>query len=85
LWSADDDRILLPFTLQSICTMGQVVRLAQGDLKRQTVYHLPRSRRTAARCWLEAGARWLHVVNLDGAFENPDQANRLLLRDISGG
>jgi phosphoribosylformimino-5-aminoimidazole carboxamide ribotide isomerase len=59
---------------------GQVVRLSQGDLKRQTVYS--RDPGVTARCWLEAGARWLHVVNLDGAFENPDQANRAALRDI---
>jgi cyclase len=59
---------------------GQVVRLAQGDPQRQTVY----SNRPAdaARRWLQAGAQWLHVVNLDGAFEQADQANRQALDEI---
>lgn len=59
---------------------GRVVRLAQGDPERQTVYsHEPGA---AARRWLQAGARWLHVVNLDGAFEQPDQANHRALQEI---
>ena len=60
--------------------LGQVVRLSQGDLKRQTVYGDDPA--STARGWLEAGASWLHVVNLDGAFENPDQANRRALEAI---
>jgi phosphoribosylformimino-5-aminoimidazole carboxamide ribotide isomerase len=60
--------------------LGKVVRLAQGDLERQTVYGDDPA--AAARRWLEAGASWLHVVNLDGAFENPDQANRSALEAI---
>jgi phosphoribosylformimino-5-aminoimidazole carboxamide ribotide isomerase len=59
---------------------GQVVRLIQGDLERQTVYS--REAGTTARLWLEAGARWLHVVDLDGAFEQPNQSNRAALLDI---
>jgi len=59
---------------------GRVVRLRQGDPNRQTVYDdHPES--VAAR-WLDAGARWLHVVNLDGAFETPDAANRRALKRI---
>ena len=45
---------------------GQVVRLKEGDVARLTAYS-DDSAETARR-WLEAGARWLHVVNLDGAF-----------------
>ena len=59
---------------------GQVVRLSQGDPDRQTVYGSEPAE--TARGWLEAGASWLHVVNLDGAFETPDQANLKALRDI---
>ena len=59
---------------------GQVVRLAQGDPTRQTVYGSDPGE--AARRWLEAGARWLHVVNLDGAFEQPDLTNRQALQAI---
>lgn len=59
---------------------GQVVRFVQGDPARQTIYNDDPS--AAARSWLEAGARWLHVVNLDGALEQPDQHNWLALQDI---
>ena len=44
---------------------GQAVRLAQGDFDERTVYR--DSPLEAARAWVEAGARWLHVVDLDGA------------------
>ena len=44
---------------------GQAVRLVQGDFDRSTVYR--DSPLEAARAWVEAGARWLHVVDLDGA------------------
>lgn len=44
---------------------GKAVRLAQGDFAAETVYDTdPLS---AARAWVEGGARWLHVVDLDGA------------------
>lgn len=45
---------------------GQVVRLKEGDPNRQTNYSTDPA--AAARRWIDAGARWLHVVNLDGAF-----------------
>jgi phosphoribosylformimino-5-aminoimidazole carboxamide ribotide isomerase len=44
---------------------GQAVRLAQGDFAERTVYQ--DDPLEAARAWVEAGARWLHVVDLDGA------------------
>lgn len=59
---------------------GQVVRLKEGDPNRQTRYDA--DPRAAARRWIDAGARWLHVVNLDGAFDQPDSANRGALRAI---
>lgn len=44
---------------------GHAVRLRQGDFADETVYDAdPLS---AARAWVEGGARWLHVVDLDGA------------------
>ena len=44
---------------------GQVVRLKQGDYAQETQYaHAPAE--LAAR-YAQAGARWLHVVDLDGA------------------
>ena len=44
---------------------GQVVRLAQGDFDRQTTYDVDPA--DAARSYADAGARWLHIVDLDGA------------------
>ncbi|MGB3270211.1 MAG: 1-(5-phosphoribosyl)-5-[(5-phosphoribosylamino)methylideneamino]imidazole-4-carboxamide isomerase [Rhodanobacter sp.] len=44
---------------------GQVVRLKQGDYAQQTTY--PADPRALARSYADAGARWLHLVDLDGA------------------
>jgi phosphoribosylformimino-5-aminoimidazole carboxamide ribotide isomerase len=44
---------------------GQAVRLVQGDFAEKTIYR--DSPLEAARAWVEAGARFLHVVDLDGA------------------
>ncbi len=61
---------------------GQVVRLAQGDPRRQTVYAADPA--SVARRWVRQGAQWLHVVNLDGAFGQDDAANRAALQAILG-
>ena len=44
---------------------GRVVRLRQGDFARETVYSDDPV--GLARGFADAGARWLHVVDLDGA------------------
>ena len=44
---------------------GQAVRLVQGDFSDSTVYR--DSPLEAARAWVDAGARFLHIVDLDGA------------------
>jgi phosphoribosylformimino-5-aminoimidazole carboxamide ribotide isomerase len=59
---------------------GKVVRLKEGDPERMTAYSDDPAQ--AARRWLEAGARWLHIVNLDGAFGENQAANRDALRAI---
>lgn len=46
---------------------GVVVRLAQGDYGRQTSYDVDPV--STARSFAEAGAEWMHVVDLDGAKE----------------
>jgi len=46
---------------------GRAVRLRQGDFGDETVY--ADDPLAAARAWVEAGARALHVVDLDGARE----------------
>jgi phosphoribosylformimino-5-aminoimidazole carboxamide ribotide isomerase len=45
---------------------GRCVRLTQGEPDDETVYG--EDPVAIARRWMEAGAQWLHVVNLDGAF-----------------
>lgn len=45
---------------------GQVVRLKYGDPHQQTVFEVDPLK--VARRWADAGAAWLHVVNLDGAL-----------------
>jgi phosphoribosylformimino-5-aminoimidazole carboxamide ribotide isomerase len=59
---------------------GKVVRLKEGDPKHMTAYSDDASE--IARRWLGAGASWLHVVNLDGAFGESDHANRSALEAI---
>jgi phosphoribosylformimino-5-aminoimidazole carboxamide ribotide isomerase len=46
---------------------GRCVRLRQGDYERVTVYAADPAEQ--ARAWADQGARWLHVVDLDGAKE----------------
>lgn len=62
---------------------GQVVRLKHGDPNQQTVFESDPLK--VARRWAEAGAAWLHVVNLDGAFGDDAGAaakNRALLKPL---
>ncbi|MFC1911405.1 1-(5-phosphoribosyl)-5-[(5-phosphoribosylamino)methylideneamino]imidazole-4-carboxamide isomerase [Chloroflexota bacterium] len=44
---------------------GRCVRLYQGDYKQETVFDDDPV--TAALTWYSQGARWLHIVDLDGA------------------
>ena len=62
---------------------GKVVRLKEGDPARMTSYSDEPV--GMARRWLCAGARWLHVVNLDGAFGESDSENQFALRSILEG
>ncbi len=45
---------------------GQCVRLVRGDMKSAVVFNEDPGRQ--ARAFAEAGCRWIHVVDLDGAF-----------------
>jgi phosphoribosylformimino-5-aminoimidazole carboxamide ribotide isomerase len=45
---------------------GKCVRLVQGEPGAETVYG--EDPVSIARKWADAGAQWLHIVNLDGAF-----------------
>ncbi|MDX1614239.1 MAG: 1-(5-phosphoribosyl)-5-[(5-phosphoribosylamino)methylideneamino]imidazole-4-carboxamide isomerase [Candidatus Promineifilaceae bacterium] len=59
---------------------GRVVRLAQGDPTRETEYDT-QALAVASR-WREAGATWLHMVNLDGAMGEDDAENRAAMRRL---
>ena len=60
---------------------GRVVRLQHGDPDRQTTFS--DDPLAVARNWVEAGSAWLHVVNLDGAFNEKGAANWSILPQIS--
>lgn len=53
---------------------GKVVRLQEGDPYRQTVFSNEPA--DVAYRFLRNGARWLHVINLDGAFGDTHQARQ---------
>ena len=59
---------------------GAVVRLKQGDPDRETRFSDDPA--ATARDWFEAGATWLHIVNLDGAFGDADTLNRHAIEAI---
>lgn len=59
---------------------GKVVRLKEGDPARMTAYSDDPAE--TAKRWLGVGATWLHVVNLDGAFGESDNANHSALESI---
>ncbi|MEX0867669.1 MAG: HisA/HisF-related TIM barrel protein, partial [Pirellulales bacterium] len=44
---------------------GKCVRLQQGDYQRETIYHDDPA--AMARHWVDHGAQYLHLVDLDGA------------------
>lgn len=56
---------------------GTVVRLAQGDFGRQRAYGDPLE---LAQRYAAAGARWVHVVDLDGARTGSPVNRSLVLR-----
>jgi len=59
---------------------GRVVRLQYGDPNKQTVFGDDPT--AMGQKWLDAGAEWLHVVNLDGAFDEKGAANWAVLPEL---
>ena len=47
---------------------GKVVRLREGDPQQQTVFSDDPI--STAKSWIDQGASWIHMVNLDGAFDS---------------
>jgi 1-(5-phosphoribosyl)-5-[(5-phosphoribosylamino)methylideneamino] imidazole-4-carboxamide isomerase/N-(5'phosphoribosyl)anthranilate isomerase len=60
-------------------TGGQAVRLVQGEAGSETSYGDPLA---AALGWQEAGASWVHLVDLDAAFGRGSNAE--LLAQVTG-
>ncbi|HEY5199936.1 MAG TPA: bifunctional 1-(5-phosphoribosyl)-5-((5-phosphoribosylamino)methylideneamino)imidazole-4-carboxamide isomerase/phosphoribosylanthranilate isomerase PriA [Acidothermaceae bacterium] len=58
---------------------GQAVRLVQGEAGSETGYGEPLA---AALAWQQAGAQWIHLVDLDAAFGRG--SNRELLASVVG-
>lgn len=58
---------------------GQAVRLVQGEAGTETNYGAPLD---AALAWQNAGAEWVHLVDLDAAFGRG--SNFEILRDVVG-
>jgi phosphoribosyl isomerase A len=58
---------------------GQAVRLVRGEAGSQTRYGDPLA---AALAWQEAGAEWVHLVDLDAAFGRG--SNRAQLAEVVG-
>lgn len=58
---------------------GQAVRLVQGEAGTETGYGDPWE---AALAWQQAGAEWIHLVDLDAAFGRG--SNRVLLAEVTG-
>lgn len=56
---------------------GKAVRLTQGEAGSETDYGDPVE---AAMTWINAGAEWIHLVDLDAAFGRGE--NRALLREV---
>ncbi len=64
---------------------GQCVRLVQGDMDQTTVFS--DRPETMARRWLDAGARRLHLVDLNGAFAGKPknlEAIKAILAEVDG-
>ncbi len=55
---------------------GKVVRLKEGDPNRQKVFS--EDPIATAQQWLEQGAKWIHIVNLDGTFATFNDNARIL-------
>ncbi len=56
---------------------GKAVRLVQGEAGTETDYGTPID---AAKVFIDAGAEWIHLVDLDAAFGRGE--NRAILREV---
>ena len=64
---------------------GRCVRLKQGDMRESTIFS--ENPAAMARRWLDAGARRLHLVDLNGAFAGKpvnESAVKAILAEVDG-
>ena len=61
---------------------GRAVRLVEGRFEDATTYH--DDPLEAAQSWVDAGARYLHVVDLDGARDGEPRSLEHLRRIVAG-
>lgn len=61
---------------------GEVVRLHKGDFAQKTTYGTDPV--AVARAYAQAGASWLHLVDLDGAKDPANRQTELISRIIDG-
>jgi 1-(5-phosphoribosyl)-5-[(5-phosphoribosylamino)methylideneamino] imidazole-4-carboxamide isomerase/N-(5'phosphoribosyl)anthranilate isomerase len=59
---------------------GLAVRLAQGDTQTEESFGSPMD---AAQTWIRAGAEWIHLVDLDAAFERGE--NQAVIQEVVAG
>ena len=59
---------------------GLAVRLTQGDTQTEESFGSPMD---AAQTWITAGAEWIHLVDLDAAFERGD--NQSVIQEVVAG
>ena len=60
---------------------GQVVRLSEGDFGRETVYGTDPGE--VARRFVDAGAEWIHIVDLEGAREGGRRQTDAVMRIVA--
>ena len=60
---------------------GRAVRLIQGDYEQETRYDDDPV--VAARRWVDGGARWLHIVDLDGARQGAPAHGDVIRRMVA--
>ena len=60
---------------------GEVVRFSQGDTENPVVFHSDPV--ACARQWIDQGAQWLQLVNLDAAFDEDASHNWDLIEQIT--
>ncbi len=59
---------------------GEVVRFTQGDIQNPIIFHTDPV--ACAQQWIDQGATWLQVINLDAAFDEEASHNWALIEEI---